>query len=123
MNIDEFCSSSGLPMPEDDVLLSAAYLESKGFKFLVDYDTDNAVDFATQLIQRESDILNFSKAKKVCQSQEYSSQPPALMSVAIAGLNYAQHFVLPARKKQKSKALTIRHTLARRRRFIGRRSK
>ena len=108
-------------MPEDDVLLSAAYLESKGFKFLVDYDTDNAVDFATQLIQRENEILNFSKAKKVCLSQESFSQPNAVLSVAISGLNSA-HFVLPSRKKQKSKVLTIRHTLARRRRFIGRRS-
>lgn len=120
MNIDEFCSSTGMPMPEDDVLLSAAYLESKGFKFMVDYDTDNVVDFAAQLIQRENEILNFSKAKKVCQSQESSSQPNAVLSLAIAGLNSAMHFDLPARKKQKSKVLTIRHTLARRRRFIGR---
>ena len=45
-----------------------------------------------------------------------------LASVAIAGLSSAQHFVLPNRKKHKSKALTLRHTLARRRRIIGRRS-
>ena len=122
MNIDEFCSRSGMSMPADDILLSAAYLESKGFKFLVDYDMENAVDFATRLMQRENDILNFSNEKKACQTEAYSSPPPALLSVAIAGIDTARHSVARNWDLPTSKARSIRLTLARRRRIIKRRS-
>lgn len=111
-----------MQMPADNILLSAAYLESKGFKFMVDYGTENAVDFAARLMQRECSIISFNKTTKQHQSYALQSKPTRELSVALSEQVSGLRSRVRSHKKPRIKALSSGgRPITRRRRPIGRR--
>jgi hypothetical protein len=64
LKIDQYCRLRKLPLPDDNVLIAAAFLESHGFRFLVDYGFENTVEKADRILKRQTGIINFSKRER-----------------------------------------------------------